>query len=376
MIKPFTSESVTEGHPDKLCDLFSDAILDEILRQDPSARVAIDTYIISDIALVGGQVTTSAEYDAAEIVRSILSFVGYNEHNYMDLEQLNVIKKISEQSKDISLGVTEGTGIDKHLGAGDQGMMFGYACNQTDEMMPLPIVLAHELSKRLTTVRKDGVLDYLRPDGKSQVTVEYENGKVIRVSDVIVSSQHDDGVEHSRIQKDIYEQVIRPVCVDYFDSNTKIHVNPTGRFVEGGPIADAGLTGRKIIVDTYGGYAPHGGGCFSGKDPTKVDRSGAYMARFIAKNIVANGLANECEIEVAYAIGEPEPTSVGFTKLVNNIVSEGSLGEIVRDNFDLTPAGIIESLDLRKPIYFPTASYGAFGRNDLDLPWERIIDLT
>src|SRR3989338_6967846 len=375
MRKPFTSESVTEGHPDKLCDMISDAILDDILRQDRFARVAVNALMSYDTVVVAGQITTTADYNVDEIVKRVISSVGYNKENYYDLEKLNIIKKIEKQSEDISIGVDEGSGLDKALGAGDQGMMFGYACTQTPELMPNPIMLAHKLAKRLAEVRKNGLINYLRPDGKTQVTVEYENNMTARISDVIVSAQHEDGVSHSKIYEDICELLIRPTCAVYMDKDTKMHVNPTGRFVKGGPIADTGLTGRKIIVDTYGGYAPHGGGCFSGKDPTKVDRSGSYMARFIAKNIVGNGLADECEIEVSYAIGEPEPTAISFTKLRNNKVGEEELADIVRRNFDLTPSGMIKTLDLRRPIYFQTACYGAFGRDELKLPWEKIIAL-
>ena len=387
----FTSESVTEGHPDKLCDAVSDAILDALMEKDPMSRVACETAACTGFVLVTGEITTSAYVDIPNIVRNTVKEIGYDKSEYgFDGNTCAVMVAIDEQSADIAMGVDtaleargqENKMTDEQLsaiGAGDQGMMFGYATNETEEYMPYPISLAHKLAKQLTKVRKEGTLPYLRPDGKSQVSVQYdENGKPVRLEAVVLSTQHDPDVTQEQIHEDIKKYVFDPVLPAHLvDADTKYFINPTGRFVIGGPHGDAGLTGRKIIVDTYGGYARHGGGAFSGKDCTKVDRSAAYAARYVAKNIVAAGLADKCEIQLSYAIGVAEPTSVRVDTFGTGKLSELELVGIIRENFDLRPAGIIKMLDLRRPIYKQTAAYGHFGRNDLDLPWEKVdkVDL-
>ena len=378
----FTSESVTEGHPDKLCDAISDAILDALMEKDPMSRVACETAACTGFVLITGEITTNAYVDIPRIARETIKEIGYDRSEYgFDGNTCAVLTAIDEQSADIAMGVDKALETkegalkdDLDTGAGDQGMMFGYATNETDEYMPYPISLAHKLAKKLTEVRKNGTLKYLRPDGKSQVSVEYdEAGKPVRLEAVVLSTQHDDDVTQEQIHADIKKYVFDPVLPkELIDDKTKFFINPTGRFVIGGPHGDAGLTGRKIIVDTYGGYARHGGGAFSGKDCTKVDRSAAYAARYVAKNIVAAGLADRCEIQLSYAIGVAQPTSVMVDTFGTGKLSDEKLVEIVRENFDLRPAGIIKMLDLRRPIYKQTAAYGHFGRNDLNLPWEQL----
>jgi len=380
----FTSESVTEGHPDKVCDAISDAILDALMAQDPMSRVACETAACTGFVLVTGEITTKAYVDIPKIVRETVKEIGYDKSEYgFDGNTCAVFTAIDEQSGDIAMGVDKALEAKENkmsdaeieaIGAGDQGMMFGYATNETAEYMPYPISLAHKLALQLTKVRKDGTLKYLRPDGKTQVSVEYdENGKPKRLEAVVLSTQHDEDVTQEQIHEDIKKYVFDPILpAEMVDAETKFFINPTGRFVIGGPHGDAGLTGRKIIVDTYGGYARHGGGAFSGKDCTKVDRSGAYAARYVAKNIVAAGLADRCEIQLSYAIGVAQPTSINVDTFGTGKLSSEKLVEIIRENFDLRPAGIIKMLDLRRPIYKQTAAYGHFGRNDLDLPWEKL----
>ena len=379
----FTSESVTEGHPDKICDQISDAILDELMKQDPMSRVACETSITTGLVLVMGEITTKGYVDIQKIVRETIREIGYDRAKYgFDCDTCGVITALDEQSTDIAMGVDKALEAKENkmsdeeldaIGAGDQGMMFGYATNETEEFMPYPIALAHKLALKLTEVRKNGTLDYLRPDGKTQVTVDYdEDGKPVRLDAVVLSTQHDAEVSQEQIHKDIKKYVFDPVLPkDMVDENTKFFINPTGRFVIGGPNGDSGLTGRKIIVDTYGGYARHGGGAFSGKDCTKVDRSAAYAARYVAKNIVAAGLADKCEIQLSYAIGVAHPTSIMVDTFGTGKLSDEKFVEIIRENFDLRPAGIIKMLDLRRPIYKQTAAYGHFGRNDIDVPWEK-----
>jgi S-adenosylmethionine synthetase len=361
----FTSESVTEGHPDKIADNISDAILDAIIAQDPTARVACETLVTTGLAVVAGEITTKAEVNYKQIIRETIEEIGYNDASFgYDSNTCSVIDAIGTQSPDISQGVDTG-------GAGDQGLMFGFACNETPELMPMPIQMAHNLTRKLSEVRRDGTIPYLRPDGKSQVSIEYRDGRPFRVEAVVISTQTAD-VDIDTIRQDVMEKVIKPVIpADLLDDNTKYHINPTGRFVVGGPMGDAGVTGRKIIVDTYGGYAPHGGGAFSGKDPTKVDRSAAYMARYIAKNVVASGLADKCTVQLAYAIGVAEPVSVLIDTHGTGTIDDERIGDIVRENFSLTPKAIIETLDLRRPIYKATARFGHFGRANDEFSWEK-----
>jgi S-adenosylmethionine synthetase len=362
----FTSESVTEGHPDKIADQISDSVLDAILTQDPVARVACETLVTTGLAIIAGEITTNCTFDFQRVVRDSIREVGYSDAEYgFDSETCSVLSSIHGQSPDIARGVDPG-------GAGDQGLMFGYACTETDELMPLPIMLAHKLVKGLSCARRDGMLDYLRPDGKSQVSVEYDNGKPVRVDTVVVSTQHSATVSNDTLRDDITEKIVsRVIPADMMDAKTRVLINPTGRFVVGGPHGDAGVTGRKIIVDTYGGAAPHGGGAFSGKDPTKVDRSACYMARYVAKNVVAAGLAEKCLVQLAYAIGVAEPVSVLVDTYGTGKIADDKLSEIVRSNFKLTPKGIIETLNLRRPIYRKTAAFGHFGRTEPEFTWEQ-----
>jgi len=380
MKKLFTSESVTEGHPDKICDQISDAVLDAILEQDPEGRVACETAVTTGMVLVMGEISTHCYVDIPKVVRETIKEIGYTRAKYgFDCDTCSVLTSIDEQSPDIALGVNEALESKKGemdkieaIGAGDQGMMFGFASNETPEYLPFPIAMAHRLARKLTEVRKNNTLDYLRPDGKTQVTVEYDDNKPVRIDTVVISTQHSDQVTHDQIEKDILEKVIKTtIPANYLDENTKYFINPTGRFVIGGPQGDSGLTGRKIIVDTYGGYGRHGGGAFSGKDPTKVDRSAAYAARWVAKNLVAAGLADKLEIELAYAIGVAKPVSIEVDTFGTGKVPEEKIVEIIGKVFDLRPAAIIRDLNLRRPIYKQVAAYGHFGRLDLDLPWEK-----
>ncbi|QSX07800.1 methionine adenosyltransferase [Alkalibacter rhizosphaerae] len=380
--KLFTSESVTEGHPDKMCDQISDAILDAILEQDPEARVACETLVTTGMVLVAGEITTDCYVDIQKVVRETVREIGYTRAKYgFDCETCAVLTTINEQSADIAQGVDRALEVrgddglvqrEAEIGAGDQGMMFGFACDETPELMPLPISLAHRLAQKLTDVRKNSTLEYLRPDGKTQVTVEYDNDVPVRVDTIVISTQHSPEVDLDTIRRDLIKYVIKPIVKEEFlDDETKIYINPTGRFVIGGPQGDAGLTGRKIIVDTYGGYGRHGGGAFSGKDPTKVDRAGAYAARHVAKNIVAAGLAKKCEVELAYAIGVAKPVSIFVETFGTGAIDDDKLVELIKRNFDLRPGAMIRDLELRRPIYKKTAAYGHFGRTDLDLPWEK-----
>lgn len=379
MKKFFTSESVTEGHPDKICDQISDAILDAILAKDPMARVACETMTSTGLILIAGEITTNCYVDIDEIARETVREIGYDRAKYgFDCDSCSVLTALKGQSPDIAQGVNsslearDGEADANDTGAGDQGMMFGFACDETEDYMPAPIYYAHKLTKKLSEVRKNGTLKYLRPDGKSQVTVEYDDDKVVRIDNVVISTQHAEDVEHDQIEKDIIEKVIKAVLpAELLDENTKYYINPTGRFVIGGPQGDCGLTGRKIIVDTYGGYASHGGGAFSGKDPTKVDRSAAYAARYVAKNVVASGIAKKCEIQLAYAIGVAKPLSIYVNTYGTGKISDEKIVELINENFDLRPSAIINNFNLRRPIYKQTAAYGHFGRSDINVPWEK-----
>jgi len=367
-----TSESVTEGHPDKICDQISDAILDELYKQDPHSRVAIECLTTTGTVHVAGEVTTKGYVDVQKLVRSTLKAIGYTDPKFgIDCDDAGVWVSIHKQSPNISQGVTEGEGEDKEQGAGDQGMMYGYACNETPELMPLSVSLAHKLARRLSYVRNEGIIPHLGPDGKSQISIMYEDGKPKKATAIVIAQQHKEEIDEQELKEQIMEHVIKPICKDYIDEATKIHINGTGAFVIGGPEGDSGVTGRKIIVDTYGGVGRHGGGCFSGKDPSKVDRSGAYAARYVAKNIVAAGLAEKCEVQLSYCIGVAEPTSINVDCFGTNKIPEEKISELIKKNFELKPKGIIESLKLRRPIYKKTATYGHFGRDDPDFTWEK-----
>lgn len=371
-IRLITSESVTEGHPDKVCDQISDGIYDEMLKADPYSRSAVETFCTTGLVIVGGEVTTKSYVNIDKVVREVLRDIGYDRQEYgFCCDDVGILSSIHEQSPDIAQGVNEGEGEFKEMGAGDQGLMFGYATNETEELMPLPIILANKLTQRLAKVRKEGVLPYLRPDGKSQVTIEYDNGKAVRAETIVIAAHHSDDIDMQQLRADIREKVIEPVMGYLIDNKTNFFINATGKFTIGGPPGDTGLTGRKIIVDTYGGAVPHGGGAFSGKDLTKVDRSGAYMARYVAKNIVAAGLADKCQLQVAYAIGVAEPVGIYADTFKTNKIPEEKIMELVRKHFDFRPKAIIDNLNLRRPIYRKTAAYGHFGRDDKDFTWER-----